>query len=677
MGHEIAKSRVAKLTAIAFLMLLALPVFLLSGRTSEEEGEVLTTGHADPEVLLERYKEWEVAYVNNGGDSNVMLDLRWSKGLSDQHTKASGLAKLNMIEGKVSVAVRGLPTTQEWDFWMHQENTGPLHTVLPEEGDRMLKVGTLTHQGDMARLEIDMGSEAVKDFRLDFVYVTESGKTPVESRYLTGTTSLFYALYQSAQRGKFGVLDSAPAKERGLLARLLEAISPTAQAQDDTARAVIDLVGTGRKLFFGETFAGNGRTCGSCHPAGNNFTIDPAFISTIQNPLDPLFVAEFDPNLTELEKPPLMRKLGLILENLDGFENPGVMRSVPHTLALSRSIRSNLPGFSNATGWSGDGAPSGEFFELALGDGTKGEIQFLTTGSIRDFAIGAVRQHFPKRLNRVAGVDFRLPTLHELNAMEAFQLSLGRQQDLNLSTLSLRGQSARDGQILFVASRCNGCHSNAGANVANGINFNFNTGVETISPAPNIDPTVPTDGGFGGCPPGTPQPCGDGTFNTPPIVESADTGPFFHNNAVSGTRIEDAIEFYASDAFDQSPSGPRIVFAAPDLVKVGAFLRVINARENIIQATGIEQRALQQISQAGATELLLLSIQELNDAITVLVNGNLHPTARLRLIEAIQLDNQAINTANQSQRNALIQQAICKKNAARQDMEFILLPCIQ
>jgi hypothetical protein len=261
--------------------------------------------------------------------------------------------------------------------------------------------------------------------------------------------------------------------------------------------------------------------------------------------------------------------------------------------------------------------------------------------------------------------------------MEAFQLSLGRQQELNLSTLSLKAQSARDGQLLFVASRCNGCHSNAGANIATGVNFNFNTGVETVSPAPHIDPTVPVDGGFGGCPPGTVQPCGDGTFNTPPLVEAADTGPFFHNNTVQTTRIEDAILFYASDAFDQSPTGPRIVFAQADLVKVGAFLRVINARENVIQATGLEQRALNQVSQSGASELLDLSIAELNDAITVLVNGNLHPTARLRMIEAIQLDNQAKATANQAQRNALIQQAICKKNAARQDMENILLPCIQ
>ena len=34
----------------------------------------------------------------------------------------------------------------------------------------------------------------------------------------------------------------------------------------------------------------------------------------------------------------MMRELGLILENLDGFDQPGVMPSVSHTLALGTTI---------------------------------------------------------------------------------------------------------------------------------------------------------------------------------------------------------------------------------------------------------------------------------------------------------------------------------------------------
>lgn len=49
------------------------------------------------------------------------------------------------------------------------------------------------------------------------------------------------------------------------------------------------------------------------------------------------------------------------------------------------------------------------------------------------------------------------------------------------------------------------------------------TGVEDLTEQPAE--LVPPDDGFG-----TP---GDGTFNTPPIVEAADSGPFLHNNSVA------------------------------------------------------------------------------------------------------------------------------------------------
>ena len=39
------------------------------------------------------------------------------------------------------------------------------------------------------------------------------------------------------------------------------------------------LIERGRRLFMEETFNGNGRTCATCHPPTNNFTIDPAFIA--------------------------------------------------------------------------------------------------------------------------------------------------------------------------------------------------------------------------------------------------------------------------------------------------------------------------------------------------------------------------------------------------------------
>ena len=226
-----------------------------------------------------------------------------------------------------------------------------------------------------------------------------------------------------------------------------------------------ELIEKGRQIFFNETFAGNGRTCGSCHPAENNLTIDPTFIASLPKD-NPLFVAEFNPALkANFENPRLMREFGLILENLDGFgdlANKFTMRGVPHTLGLRNTVNSAR---GPRTGWSGDGAP---------GDGT-----------LQSFATGAVIQHFTKTLNRVAGVDFRLPTPAELDALEAFQLSLGRQKELALP-LPLKGTVAKRGQELFLSpteGKCFFCHSNAGANAdpstfgPNAGNLNFNTGV--------------------------------------------------------------------------------------------------------------------------------------------------------------------------------------------------------
>src|SRR6266700_3321126 len=116
----------------------------------------------------------------------------------------------------------------------------------------------------------------------------------------------------------------------------------------------------GADIFFRETFNGNGRTCGTCHPMSNNTTLDATFIQSLP-PTDPLFVFERDPNLANLETPDL-RSLGGILENIDGFEDPThkfSVRSVPHVLSMKTSITADTGDFTTIppverTGWSGD-----------------------------------------------------------------------------------------------------------------------------------------------------------------------------------------------------------------------------------------------------------------------------------------------------------------------------------
>ncbi len=380
-----------------------------------------------------------------------------------------------------------------------------------------------------------------------------------------------------------------------------------------------ELVKRGEALFFEETFDGNGRTCGTCHPRENNFTLDPAFLATLPDD-DPLFVAETHPDLAKnFENPRLMRQFGLIQENLDGFgdlENVFVMRGIPHTLALPTSVAS---GAGPRTGWSGDGAP---------GD-----------GSLRSFATGAVIQHFTKTTNRVAGVDFRLPTDQELDALEAFQLSLGRREDLSLP-IALEGDVAARGQEIFLdrtSGKCSLCHFNAGASGDPAVfgpqagNLSFDTGVEALpdQPADLTGELVPPDDGFG-----TP---GNGQFNTPPLVEAADTPPFFHNNAVA--TIEGAVAFYNGDAFNNSPAGQVLAGAtgsginldATQVEAVAAFLRVLNALENVRQSIEL----LETSGKARLSELVLSQAShEIDDASRVLAERALHLDAVSALREA-------------------------------------------
>src|SRR5262249_53209378 len=142
------------------------------------------------------------------------------------------------------------------------------------------------------------------------------------------------------------------------------------------------------------------------------------------------------------------------------------------------------------------------------------------------------------------------------------------------------------------------------------------------------------DGGFGRGPhPRTVGAFGNGTFNTPPLVEAADTGPFFHDNVVR--TIEEAVGFYNSQAFANSPAGRFL--PSRDSARIGirleptqvgaiaAFLRVVNALENIRQAIEL-QRAVE-AGTGTEDEDLARAAHELDDARMVLDEVGLHPDA--------------------------------------------------
>jgi mono/diheme cytochrome c family protein len=413
------------------------------------------------------------------------------------------------------------------------------------------------------------------------------------------------------------------------------------------AGAVSVDVCVGADLFFREGFGGNGRSCATCHRVDNNFTIDVPFISRLP-PNDPLFVAEFDPALAGLEIPAQLRGRGLILENVDGFApDPTVnfvLRAVPHNLSMGVTVArpSGAPADSPAdrTGWSGDGAPG--------------------AGALRDFQTGAIIQHYTRSLDRAAGKDFRTATTEELDAIDTFMRRLGRTNELDLAAVKMADARAEAGRAMFLgAGRCNVCHGNAGANATFGLggNRNFNTGVEDARNAALAG--FPRDGGFlraanpsGGL--------GDGTFNAPPLVEAADTGPFFHtdttisgaaaHNAATATTIEEAIAFYDTPAFNNSPAGRAgpIDLTAEQIDDIGRFLRGVNAAFNV-------QLALKRLDAARAVaaafhnrhvevqrELLRLANVEVTDALEDLLGQpGLNVESRIALALARALIEQA------------------------------------
>ena len=532
----------------------------------------------------------------------------------------------------------------------------PGHTTLAEHGDALKKVGTYAVVSGRHTLSVSLGPAAFTSFFPDRAFVVRSGQSPVDGFVLTGPTTFFARLRHRQVR----FVDRASAAL---------GFDPTAAATRvaDAGRVTAQ----GRQLFLNETFDGNGRTCGTCHVETNNFTVDPELIATLP-PTDPLFVAETNPALATLENSDLLRRFGLILVNADGFDPSRgfVFRSAQNVQALANSMTPQDPSFGidfstngrnpnppERLGWGNDGPP------------------------LRDFALVAIAQHAPTTLSRTPGVDFRVPTDEELDAMVAYQLSLGRQEDFNLPTLELKSTLATNGKTLYLDSgnllepghkNCNGCHFNGGGSA--GMSFNDQTpGFPDIDGSPrgfnigastNLNETplalalsLPRDGGFGQIPTvfgsfgntdDLPPPFGHfeiEEFNSPPVVESADTGPFFHNHTVND--LESAVAFYGTPAFQttlQNFAVPVNISADPDdpeVLAIAAFLRVLNALENIRSSINIAERGRRMRTADDMRELARLSIAETIDAMQVLSDGALQGpvepailSARVRLLAA-------------------------------------------
>jgi hypothetical protein len=140
---------------------------------------------------------------------------------------------------------------------------------------------------------------------------------------------------------------------------------------------------------------------------------------------------------------------------------------------------------------------------------------------------------------------------------------------------------------------------------------------------------------------------GDGTFNIQPLIEAADTPPFFHNNTAA--TLEDAIAHYMSPAFRNSQAAqdtPALLDLSlnnDEISKVAAFLRALNVAENLRQ---VRQRVefVRDNRGSGNDEILQIAIADCFDAIQVLEQQAIYSSTRshigtLKLVLEIGLAN--------------------------------------
>lgn len=310
----------------------------------------------------------------------------------------------------------------------------------------------------------------------------------------------------------------------------LSLIAPRNSAGATGSIDVLPIAQQGRTLFEHETFLGNGRTCSTCHRPDDHFQLSPSMIASLPAN-DPLFVAEQVTELEELENPCLMRgPRALILENIDGFDQPPFFRGSPHLLNIGLT------------------APYGQSSE---------------TPDLQTFATTAVRQHLPRTLNRNENpssgpVDFRVPTQAELLALETFMhtITMPSDGDYDLDRMLCAAVNAganraavdRGKALFFGTAKCSKCHSGPLLNEADALlgggAQSFNTGVFDM-PINDFDACI---GGALQYPDSATR-----QMATPSLIGVKHTAPYFHDHAAATLR--EAVQQYNSPEFNDSPGG--------------------------------------------------------------------------------------------------------------------------
>jgi len=292
----------------------------------------------------------------------------------------------------------------------------------------------------------------------------------------------------------------------------------------------------GEDLFFHETFAGNGRTCATCHDPRNEFTMSPQ-LAQERRALDP--------------EHPLFRPVDS--DDGGGADYTTVLQhalfnvtlALPPTVTLpdfpgrrTITVRRGVPSIANA-------AITGPY----LADGRAATLQDQAAGAIRDH-IQPTRPVLPNELDAIAAFERELFYPLRLRALTDAADPLPRPPGFSLA---LSGAAALRGKEAFDL-RCRRCHDGETFDQPKNSSFPkfssvFVSEVNKLGLPMIRLRFLQSDGSpviVETPDPGRAATTGDvfdlNAFETPPLRGLKHTPPYFHDN--SAATLEEVIQHY-------------------------------------------------------------------------------------------------------------------------------------
>jgi len=214
--------------------------------------------------LTEAFNTFQAQVSTFGLDSPFQIGFGPHPGLNTESLRGStgfpakGKAILNFSNNTVSATLDDVPTGT-FDLYFVKNVEGSGRTSRPETGDVFFRVGGFTASTNPndppgRRVLNATLSTTNMHFDIDLVVVTRAGSNPATSRIAVGARTL---MEKRLFRGRFG--QTAPSVTGDCVAG-----DTSVRCQLSSEVESLDpLVRRGAQLFFKETFAGNGRTCGS------------------------------------------------------------------------------------------------------------------------------------------------------------------------------------------------------------------------------------------------------------------------------------------------------------------------------------------------------------------------------------------------------------------------------